>query len=511
MITCLKSCAIAGIDGRIVDVEVDVSKGFSQFDIVGLPDTAVKESRERVRNALKNCAVNMPARHYIVNLAPADLKKAGVFFDLPIAVGILAGTGVIKLENTESMMFIGELSLTGELRRVSGVLPAAIAAREAGIKKLFVPYENAYEAAVAEGVEVYPFRDLNDVIKHFTGEKQTECFKLDINTIFNEGKKYPFDFSEVKGQEGVKRALEIAAAGGHNCIMTGTPGSGKTMLAKRFPTILPDLTFEEALEVTKIHSIAGLVPDKTPLITKRPFRSPHHTVSAAGLSGGGAVPKPGEVSLAHNGVLFLDEFPEFRKDAIEILRQPLEDGVITVSRVNATVRYPCNVMMIVSKNPCKCGYYGDPNHECTCTASQIHQYNSKISGPVMDRIDLHIRVNPVEYSDLENPTPAESSADIKKRVDKARKLQLERFCGEGIYSNSQMQTKHIRKYCVLGDEENALLKRSFEKLGLSARAYDRILKVARTIADLDGSENIQKKHIAEAISYRSLDRDSRKD
>ncbi|MBO5098777.1 MAG: YifB family Mg chelatase-like AAA ATPase [Clostridia bacterium] len=505
MVATLKSCATVGVDGKIVEVEVDTIKGMPSFDIVGLADTAVKESKERVRSALKNSGIKMPSMKYTINLAPADMKKEGVFYDLPIALGIAVCLDVFKAEALKDSMFIGELSLNGDIRRVSGILPCSICAKENNIKRIFVPEDNAKEAAVVDGVEVYACKDFRSLVKFLAEGKGIEPEKYTDPTD-----KLGFDgiddFADVKGQNTAKRALEIAAAGGHNCCMIGSPGTGKTMLAKRIGSILPEMTLNEALEVTKIHSIAGVTDKNTSLITKRPFRSPHHTVSAAGLSGGGAVPKPGEVSLAHNGVLFLDEFPEFRKDAIEILRQPLEDGKITVSRVHSTVVYPSNIMLVAAMNPCKCGYFGDPEHECKCTPTQIEKYMSKISGPIMDRIDIHIKMNPVKFEELKSMETGEKSETIRERVNKARKIQLERFKDDGIYSNAQMSSVHIRKYCVLGEAETQLLKIAFDKFALSARAYDKILKLARTIADLAGSENITTAHISEAISYRSLDR-----
>ena len=389
---------------------------------------------------------------------------------------------------------------------ISGVLPMVICAYKAGFTKIYVPKENADEAAVIDGTEIYPIESVSALLKHFSGECVIEPFESDKNGYFTDNSKSMLDFSEVKGQETVKRALEIAAAGNHNVLMIGSPGTGKTMLAQRITGILPTMTFEEALEVTKIHSIAGLLPHNTPLISTRPFRSPHHTISTAGLSGGGSIPRPGELSLAHNGVLFLDELPEFKRDALEVLRQPLEDGKVTISRATATYTYPCNIMLVASMNPCKCGYFGDPNHECTCTHAQVQNYRSKISGPLLDRIDIQVEVTPVNYNDLSSTRPAESSAEIKKRVDRTRAVQLERYKDKGIISNSQLTAGMINKYCRLSDEANALLKSAFDNLGFSARAHSRILKVARTIADLDGCENITSAHIAEAIQYRSLDR-----
>ncbi len=506
MIAKLSSTALFGIDGFVVDVEADISNGLPGFDIVGLPDAAVKESKERIRAAIKNTGLEMPSKRITVNLAPADIKKEGTHFDLPIALGILEASKQLKIKNPLDTVFLGELSLGGDLRRVNGVLPMAISAYQNGIKRIFVPKENAREAAVVEGLEVYGAETLKDVLHHFTGQREIMPIKVTIDELLENADKERFDFADVKGQAFVKRALEIAAAGGHNVLMIGPPGSGKTMIAQRIPSILPELSFEESLEVTKIHSIAGMLSKNSPLVTKRPFRHPHHTVSSVGLSGGGSYPKPGEISLSHNGVLFLDELPEFRRDALEAMRQPLEDGEITITRVGGSVTYPCNVMLVASMNPCPCGYYGDRQRECNCTRTQIMKYMSKISGPLLDRIDLHIEVPSVKYEDLENQKPGESTESIKKRVQNARQIQLERYKDSGVYSNSQLTSELMNRYCTPEPEAGELLKQAYESLGFSARAHNRILKVARTIADLAGEERINAEHIAEAIQYRALDK-----
>ncbi len=506
MISEVKSTALNGIDGYIVDVEVDIANGLPGFDIVGLPDAAVKESKERIRAAVKNSGMTMPAKRITVNLAPADIKKEGAHFDLPIALGILAASEQMKKDCFCDAVFFGELSLNGELRRVSGVLPMVISAYQSGIKKVFVPKDNVKEAAVISGIEVFGVESLKDLAMHFTGKQLIEPELVNLEDLFSSGEKHKYDFADVKGQLYVKRALEIAAAGGHNILMIGPPGSGKTMIAQRIPSILPDMSFEESLEVTKVHSIAGTLSENSPIITERPFRHPHHTISSVGLSGGGTHPKPGEISLSHNGVLFLDELPEFRRDALEVMRQPLEDGEITITRVGGTVTYPCSVMLVASMNPCPCGYYGDPVRECTCSQSQIARYVSKISGPLLDRIDLHIEVPSVKYEELETKEKGESSADIKARADKARKIQIERYKYSKIYSNSQLTPELMNKYCTPSAEAGELLKHAYESMGLSARAHNRILKVARTIADLAGSEKIETEHIAEAIQYRALDK-----
>jgi len=505
-ISKINSVGLMGIDGFLIEVQTDISNGYPGFEIIGLPDAAIKESKERVRTAVKNSGFNMPPRHITTNLAPASMKKEGTALDLPIAVSVLEASEQVVIENSGETAFIGELFLDGAVGSVSGVLPMVISAVKSGIKHIFVPKDNADEAAVVDGINVYPVTNLRQIQLHFSGNERISAHSVNSEDLFSTIATSMLDFADVKGQETAKRALELAAAGNHNILLIGSPGSGKTMLAQRMPTILPDLTFDEALEVTKIHSIAGILPKNTPVITQRPFRSPHHTVSSVSLSGGGSIPKPGELSLAHNGILFLDELPEFKREALEVLRQPLEDGVVTISRVNATLTYPCNIMLIASMNPCKCGYLGDDKHECTCTPASVAAYRSRISGPLLDRIDMQVEVNGVEYDKLNDYTRGETSAEIKKRVDRARKIQQERYHEYKIYSNSQLTAAMIEKYCRLGEAESALLKNAFDTLGFSARAYSRVLKVARTAADMDGCENIEAKHIAEAINYRRLDR-----
>lgn len=507
MITKINSVGLTGIDGFCVRVETDISNGIPAWDVVGIPDMAVKESKERIKSALKNSGLMIPGKKILVNLAPADIRKEGTCLDLPIAIGILTASEQLFIQNLESMFFFGELSLDGCLRNIRGALPMAITAYQSGAKQVFLPKQNAKEAAVVDGLEVYGVDSINDIIRHFTGEAPLAPTTVDTDSLFSAALDSALDFSDVKGQDSAKRALEIAAAGSHNILMIGPPGSGKTMLAQRIPSILPSMTFDEALDVTKVHSIAGHLPKGLPMVVNRPFRSPHHTVSAVGLTGGGTgVPKPGEISLAHHGILFLDELPEFRKDALEVMRQPLEDGVVTITRAGGTFSYPCNIMLVASMNPCPCGYYGDKKHDCSCTPQRIQKYLAKVSGPLLDRIDLHIEVPAVDYEDLGRRSTAEKSAEIKKRVDKAREIQNKRYRGTGIYSNSRLTVAMIDEFCVLDDDSRELLKGAFETLGLSARAHSRILKVSRTIADLGGREKIAKQDIAEAIRYRSLDR-----
>ncbi|MBO5287669.1 MAG: YifB family Mg chelatase-like AAA ATPase [Clostridia bacterium] len=512
MLNFAYTAGLNGIDGYLVTVECHTSKALTAFEIVGLPDNAIKEAKERVRAAAINSHLRFPAKQIVVNLAPADKRKEGTSFDLAILISILLSEGEVfdKPEATNNACFIGELSLSGQIRRVNGVLPMVLCAKNAGKKEIFVPKENALEASVVEDIDIYAVSTVSDIVCHYNGT-------CPLTPLERKGRatkkpaKYP-DFADVLGQLAPRRASEIAAAGGHNLLLIGPPGSGKSMIAKRIPSILPEMTFEESIETTKIHSVSGILPEDTSLITNRPFRSPHHTMSAPSLVGGGRIPVPGEVSLAHNGVLFLDELPEFNRSVTESLRQPLEDGKITITRTAGRITFPCSFMLVCAMNPCKCGYYGHPVHECSCKKGDIRKYISKISGPLLDRIDIQIEVPSLEYSELSTSKQGESSEKIRERVNRARKIMEKRFEGDKteagiqITCNAQMEAKHIRRYCALSEECSSLMERAFSALGLSARGHDRILRLARTIADLEGAENIMPHHIAEAIQLRSLDK-----
>ncbi|MBE6729407.1 MAG: ATP-binding protein [Ruminococcaceae bacterium] len=503
MFSKVSSVGLFGMNSYIVEVEADVSKGLPSFDIVGLPDASVKEARDRVRSAIKNCGFNFPNGRITINLAPADLKKGGSHYDLPITIALLLSTGQIKVK-IENKVFLGELSLDGRIRRVDGTLAMAITAHDEGFEDIFLPLDNSKEASVVDGINIFGAESLKDVLLHLNNVKKIG--KAEAYDFAETSVESLLDMADVRGQALAKQAVEVAAAGGHNLLFIGPPGSGKSMLAKRIPTVLPEMTFEESIETTKIHSIAGVLDSKNPLIKRRPFRAPHHTISANGLTGGGAIPRPGEISLAHNGVLFLDELPEFARSTMEGLRQPLEDGRVTISRVAGSLTYPSSIMLVAAMNPCPCGFFGHPTRECTCTQNAVRKYLNKVSGPMLDRMDLHIEVPPVNFDALNSQVTEESSEIIRERINGARKIQTERYRGTGISCNARLTPSLLKKYCVMTENASIILQRAFNNLGMSARAYDRILKVARTVADLDGKDIIDIEHIAQAIQFRSLDR-----
>ncbi len=509
MLSKILSCSVLGIHAYLVGVEVDISAGLPAFVTVGLPDSIVRESRERVSSAIVNSGLRFPLKRITINLAPADVPKGGSSFDLPIAIGILSATRQIDELNLKSHVILGELSLSGAVRPIRGVLPMAMAAKQAGIKGIIIPVENVREASVVKELEVRGVSDIQEITGFLNGERDISPATINVKKLFRDFSKFRLDFNDVKGQEHVKRAIEVAAAGGHNLLMIGPPGSGKTMLARRIPTILPEMTLEEALETTKIQSVTGLLKGDTALITTRPFRSPHHTISDAGLVGGGSIPKPGEVSLAHNGVLFMDELPEFRRSALEVLRQPLEDGFVQISRAKISIGYPARFMLVCAMNPCPCGFLSDEDHPCTCTPVQAQRYHSRLSGPLLDRVDIHVEVPRVSYNRLSEERRGESSDVIRGRVKQSRKIQWERYrIEEDMYCNAHMGTREIEKYCAIGQDAHRLLREAVDYFGLSARAYHRILKVSRTIADLVGREIIEAGDISEGVQYRALDRDN---